>query len=138
MITLKFKDIMQAKDPIVRLAQANLPVATAHRVSKLLRAFKDELDFIQGERDKIFKEFGVTEGPTGMPQYAKPEDSVLVDARWNELMEQSVDLNCEKVNLVPVLGDNSLRMNAFDIEVLEPFAIFESAPAPAPVPVAAE
>lgn len=110
------QQIVQCVGAFRKLANADLPLRTAHRLSRVVDAVQKELAFFEAERGKILARHKLTEGLSG-----SSEDLTRADEEFRALMEMEIDVEAERLEL-PVGGNISLSAN--DVGALAPFIAF--------------
>ena len=96
MIKLKLFEILDAKEPIIKLMNCELPVKTAYKLSKMAVKLQAELNVIEDNKKKIYELLGEkTNEGISIPKDKVPEFQL----KMNELLQVEVELDIELIKL---------------------------------------
>lgn len=114
---ITLKEIINAVPALNKLADSDLPLPLAYKLSKQIKALQTEIDFFNAEREKVMKKYGgesrrdriVFKDPGGVDEFEK-------------VLELTVNPDTERLR-IPMLDD--IHLSAHDVAFLEPFVEFE-------------
>lgn len=93
---LKLGELVQAKDGLVQLSQKELPIKSAYKISRILKAASSELENYEEQRTKLIKKLGKEEGGNISVPPEKKEEFIK---ELEGLLEVEVDINAEKIDV---------------------------------------
>lgn len=114
---ITLKEIINAVPALNKLADSDLPLPLAYKLSKMTKTLQAEIDFFNAEREKVMKKYGgeprrdriVFKDPNGVDEFEK-------------VLELTVNPDTERLR-IPILDD--IHLSAHDVAFLEPFVEFE-------------
>jgi hypothetical protein len=111
MITVQLLDIVNAKEPLERLAKEKLPARTAYRLHKILRKVDQILRDFETARGELVRKFG-SEDPEKQAWKVAPEKLAEFNGEYVELLQTE-----EALNLISLDPDElgSLAISAGDM-----------------------
>ena len=107
-------EIRNMKDPLASLLDKEVPIKTAWKLNRLIKAFDKELGDIEDFRVSLIKKLGV-EDESGNVQVPEDKMNEFV-TEFNELLQQEIDIEFETID-VDTFGD--VNLSARDLMVLE-------------------
>ncbi len=111
---IKLIKVLNSQEALKRLADTKLPVKTAYRVSKLVKALEKELKDFEDFRNSLIMKYGESQGGG---QYKISEiDIAKFNDEINEVMETEVHLefNSLKVNDLAEIDISATDMIVLD------------------------
>jgi hypothetical protein len=119
-----YKKIFDARDALVSLSNAKLPIKISYGINKLIRKANQRLTDLSGDREKIIKKHV----PEGTEMTTEIQQTII--AELNTVLEQETDIDMDKIDLSAILNDqrgfSEVNISANDINLLDPFFIFEA------------
>lgn len=96
---IKVKDITNGFLSLKKLCDEKLPIKTSYRLARLLKTIQQENETFEAERIKLLLEYG--EPSDDEPDIVRvPNDRIdEVNGMLNELLDQEIHIDCEKVDL---------------------------------------
>lgn len=95
---LKISDLLSAKDALIVINQAKLPVKTSYSLSRSIKKIAEELEHFSEQHLALIKEYG-EEGVEGGSWKVKPENMAEFSKRYDELLDVEVDIDVWKLPL---------------------------------------
>lgn len=115
---MKLGEILEMKDPMVRLSNEKLPLKLAFKLAKVIKAIDEHLSSVNEVRQKLFTKLAVEKDG----QMVVPDDKVQeFNEEWSELLNSDVDVDFEPISLDDL---PEVELTAQDMLKLE--AIFEA------------
>lgn len=113
---ITLKAIIQAVPALNKLADGDLPLPLAYKLSKTLKSLQEEIDFFNDERAKVIAKHGGE---------LRRDRIVFRDAEGAGELEKILDLtvNPDVEKIVAPIFEN-IRLSAHDVTALEPFVEF--------------
>jgi hypothetical protein len=109
---LTLGSIKAAQPALTKLLNADLPIATAFKLSKLVKAVENELTSYESQRVKLIEKLGEAEGDT-----TKVKQENL--PAFVEEMTKLHDIECELPgDPIPVADLGDLNISAVDVALL--------------------
>jgi hypothetical protein len=95
---LLLADIINCWDPLVKLSERELPIKSAFRIGRLVKAISEERQLIENSKVKLFEKYGAPDPDN--PVQIKVADEKMKDLlqEWNAFLSQSVDVNIEPLD----------------------------------------
>ncbi len=118
MIKMQLSEVWAAKSALEKLAQLELPIKEAYKISKILRTIQQDLEFIEQERAKLIKKYAKQEDNKNEIKVAEENVQDFLNDFY-KILEHSVEYDFVKINLNNI-GD-SIKLTATDILMLSPF-----------------
>lgn len=116
---IKLGKLVQVKNSLVKLVNADLPVREAYNLSKTLKRIEEELKTADEIRISLIKKIGQEvmkdDKPTGETRIL-PEDQERFFTEYNQLLDVEVDIPACKINLNQL---NGAKLSAVDIVNLD-------------------
>ena len=113
---ITLKEIINAVPALNKLADSDLPLPLAYKLSKMTKTLQAEIDFFTREREKIMKEYGGEVKHSRMV-FKKPEGLKAME----DVLALEVEPECGKIEIS--ISDN-IRLAANDVTFLAPFIEF--------------
>lgn len=110
------RDIIQAVPSLEKISATTLPLKTAYKLSRGLKALQEGIDFFHKEREKVMKEHG---GEVKQDRIVFKDKTGL--KALEDILALEVEPDYEKVQIK--LTDN-ISLTAQDVTFLEPFVEF--------------
>ena len=110
---MKFQlgEIRQMKEPLIGMLDKDLPIKSAWRLHKLVKAFDKELGEIEEFRVGLVKKLGEEEDEEGMVQVPEGKMEQFV-TEFNELLMTEIEVKYEPIE-IDALGD--IQMSAKEL-----------------------
>lgn len=109
-------EVQAMKDPLTRLIAEKIPMISAFKLNKLVRAIEENLELIETSRIKLVQDLGeAIEGQddaVGVPPQRVPE----FNARFNEFLAEEVEIEFTPMN-IEIFGD--AHITASDVYILD-------------------
>lgn len=118
MATIKFKmyEIKQMKDPLTKLIEKEIPVNTAFRLNKLIKAIDEFLTEIEEYRVKLINQYGVKNEEANQIE-VPPKKMKDFSKEMNDLLNEEVEIDFQPIN-INMFGED-LRLSTKDLMILE-------------------
>lgn len=116
---MTIKQTIEAIPALNKLADTELDIKSAYKVSKTLSALKDEVEFFNLSKQKIIEKYGNV-NDDGSVDYA-PGKQAEAQKEFSELINLEVQTKIEKIEL----SAEGIKLTANDILALEPFVTFK-------------
>lgn len=116
---MTIKQTIEAIPALNKLADTELDIKSAYKVSKTLSALKDEVEFFNLSKQKIIEKYGNV-NDDGSVDYA-PGKQAEAQKEFSELINLEVQTEIEKIEL----SAEGIKLTANDILALEPFVTFK-------------
>jgi hypothetical protein len=108
MIKIKLSDVVNALEPVDRpdlspigaLSAKDMGAKTAFKISKIIKALKNEYDIYSPLRQSLIKKYG-KENKDGRFDIAK-EDTLAYFKEHSELVAQEVELNIQQISIAEI------------------------------------
>jgi hypothetical protein len=113
------RQVIEAIPALNKLADTELDIKSAYKVSKILSALKDEVEFFNLSKQKIIEKYGNV-NDDGSVDYA-PGKQAEAQKEFSELINLEVQTEIEKIEL----SAEGIKLTANDILALEPFVTFK-------------
>jgi len=118
---IKLGAIIGAVPSLQKLAEKELPITAAYKLSKLLKYIQPELDTFNETKEKLAKKYGVFDEFTNtyeiMPEHM---------ATANNEITALLNIEVKSPDMIQIPLDGDLRLSANDIGSLEPFIEFKA------------
>ena len=108
--------LLNCRGSLAKLAQKDVPIRVAFRLSKLIKMVEKELVSFEEMRAKLLAKYEIPPGGKIEDQ----EKQEKFNKEFIELLNMEVELDFEPV-LLSELGTGEINLSTFDIAVLVPF-----------------
>jgi len=113
---VKLETVLNSIQALRKIAAEPLPVKYGYRISKILKAVENEMQIFDNLRIALVQRLG--EEKEGGEYVVKPENQDEFTKELTELLNQEIELNCEKIQL-DWIGDVKLTYSeALTLEYL--------------------
>jgi hypothetical protein len=114
---MKLKTIVDAKEPLSRLVNKELPLKTAHDLWKIVMKANEQLGFYERKRISILETYGEISGDI----YVSKNGGTEMTDKISELLMLDVEVSFEPVD---ICIREDIRLTVDEIARLEPFVNF--------------
>lgn len=116
---MKLKQIVDAKAPLTRMIDKELPLKTAHALWKIITKANESLGFFETKRRSILQTYGEENAGRYVPKEGMEND---MHAKILELLDMEIEWDAEPVG---ISVEENIRLTTADITALEPFVRFK-------------
>lgn len=114
---MELKDLVNAKDGLIKIFNAELPIKISYKLSKLVKDLNEELNFFEEKRKKLIEKFGEKKGDK---IEVKQENLELFTNEMNELLKLKVEFKFEKIQLNEI---ENVKLSSLEVYNLQKFII---------------
>lgn len=116
---MKLKTLYNAYPALTKLAGQDLPLPELYRLSRILRAFEEDIRFFMEQRNEFFRKYGAEQDGELV---LLPEHAEEFAAAMDELGEIDADADAESLGLPMKLDADvmeNVRLSYNDLQMLE-------------------
>ena len=93
---LKIVDIISLWEPLLKLAEREIPIKIAFKLGRLIKTLEIERRLIEEHKIKLLQKYGVADSETLVIPNDKQKDFL---GEWNSFIETEIEVNIEPLNL---------------------------------------
>jgi hypothetical protein len=109
-------ELLNAREPLIKLSNQSIPVIVAFRLLKILKSVNEELSRFDEIRSNLLKKYGSLNSENQF--HISEENSVLINSELTPILEETVNLDFAKIDLNDFKDAN---MTAFELMAIEKF-----------------
>lgn len=113
---LTLKQLQQAQPALKKLMNADLPIKSAFKLSRIAKAINDILEDLEQQRSKLVQKYGA---PTNQGFTVKPENIPLFAKDFEELLSESVTISECSLRMNELESWDNIKLSAMDLIALE-------------------
>ena len=124
MIEFTVEELLLAENALSRLAYANVPIAVAYQVSKIVKTVSNELKTIRENQLKLAEKYGEKDEDGKLVERdgiypVKPEHQEEFSKEMQALLKETCNLNINKISIERL--DGCINFSASEFNTLEKF-----------------
>lgn len=117
---LTLAEIVSAWDPLVKLADRELPIKNAFILGKVIKTLGEERQNIENAKITLFQRYGAADPEN--PDQIKVDPDKMPDLlkEWNQFLEQEIEINIEPLNEKFIEDISYVNMTGRELSFLYP------------------